>query len=154
MPTLLTVLCAKYGLYIHLLCIDFVCMCGCSDTGNMQLAYNSPGGCLVHVLFSQRVYFPINGPWRTSGKPRYEPPYMVTPNCLWSAGLGCQIISVLTFRPALSAKLKRGYVKSYAVALSVEGASQSWLRPGPRVRQILPCVQKDINLNKFHAPGD
>jgi len=42
-----------------------------SDTGNMQLPYNSPGGYLVHVLFSQHVYFPINGPGRTSGKPRH-----------------------------------------------------------------------------------
>ena len=39
----------------------------------MQLPYNSPGGYLVHVLFSQCVYFPINGPGRPSGKPRYEP---------------------------------------------------------------------------------
>jgi len=46
-------------------------MCDCSDTGNMQLPYNSPGGYLVHVLFSQCVYFPINGPGRPSGKPRY-----------------------------------------------------------------------------------
>jgi len=37
----------------------------------MQLPYNSPGGDLVHVLFSQRVYFPISGPGRPSGKPRY-----------------------------------------------------------------------------------
>jgi len=43
----------------------------CSDTGNMQLPYNSPGDYLVHVLFSQCVYFPINGPGRPSGKPRY-----------------------------------------------------------------------------------
>jgi len=32
-----------------------VCMCSCSDTGNMQLPYNSPGGYLVQVLFSQCV---------------------------------------------------------------------------------------------------
>jgi len=48
-----------------------VCMCSCSDTGNMQLPYNSPGGYLVYVLFSQFVFFPINGPGRTSGKPRW-----------------------------------------------------------------------------------
>ena len=36
----------------------------------MQLPYNSPGGYLVHVLFSQFVYFPINGLGRPSGKPR------------------------------------------------------------------------------------
>ena len=42
-----------------------------SDTGNMQLPYNIPGGYLVHVLFSQFVFFPINGPGWTSGKPRY-----------------------------------------------------------------------------------
>jgi len=47
-----------------------VCMCSCSDTGNMQMPYNSPGGYLLHVLFSQCVYFPINGPGRPSGKPR------------------------------------------------------------------------------------
>jgi len=35
----------------------------CSDTGNMQLPYNRPGGYLVHVLFSQCVSFPINRPW-------------------------------------------------------------------------------------------
>jgi len=46
-------------------------VCSCSDTGNMQLPYNSPGGYLVHVLFSQIVFFQINGPRRTSGKPRY-----------------------------------------------------------------------------------
>jgi len=34
-------------------------MCSCSGTGNMQLLYNSPGGYLVHVLFSQFVFFPI-----------------------------------------------------------------------------------------------
>jgi len=34
-------------------CVGFVCMCSFSDTGNMQLPYNSPGGYLVHVLFSQ-----------------------------------------------------------------------------------------------------
>ena len=45
-----------------------VCMCSCSDRGNMQLPYNSPSGYLVHVLFSQCVYFPINGPGRPSGK--------------------------------------------------------------------------------------
>jgi len=43
-----------------------------SDTGNMQLPYNSPGGYLVHVLFSQFVYFPINGPGQPSGKPHYD----------------------------------------------------------------------------------
>ena len=43
-----------------------------SDTGNMQLSYNSPGGYLVHVLFSQLFYFPINGSGRPSGKPRYD----------------------------------------------------------------------------------
>jgi len=37
----------------------------------MQLPYNSPGGYLVHVLISQCVYVPINGPGRSSGKPRY-----------------------------------------------------------------------------------
>jgi len=42
-----------------------------SDTGNMQLPHNSPGGYLVHVLFSQCVYFAISGPGRPSGKPRY-----------------------------------------------------------------------------------
>ena len=47
----------------------------------------------------------------------YEPPYMVTPNCLWS--VGCQIVSLLKFSTGASAKLKRGYVKRYAVALSV-----------------------------------
>ena len=36
-----------------------VCMCSCSDTGNMQLPYNSPGGYLVHVLFSQIVFFQL-----------------------------------------------------------------------------------------------
>jgi len=36
-----------------------VCMCSCSDTGNMQLPYDSPDGYLVHVLFSQCVHFPI-----------------------------------------------------------------------------------------------
>jgi len=38
----------------------------------MQRPYNSPGGYLVHVLFSQCVYFPINGPGWPSGKPRYH----------------------------------------------------------------------------------
>jgi len=28
-----------------------------SDTGNMQLPYNSLGGYLVHALFSQFVFF-------------------------------------------------------------------------------------------------
>jgi len=37
----------------------------------MQLPYNSPGGYLVHVIFSQFVYFLINGPGRLSAKPRY-----------------------------------------------------------------------------------
>jgi len=47
-------------------------MRGCSDTGNMQLSYYSRGAYLVHVLFSQFVFFPINGPGQTSGKPRYK----------------------------------------------------------------------------------
>jgi len=34
-------------------CVSFVCMHSCSDTGNMHLPYNSPGGYLVHVLISQ-----------------------------------------------------------------------------------------------------
>ena len=38
-------------------CVGFVCMCSCSDTGNMQLPYNSPGGYLVHALYSQFVFF-------------------------------------------------------------------------------------------------
>ena len=38
-------------IWIHLLCVGFVFMCSCSDTGNMKVPYNSPGGCLVHVLF-------------------------------------------------------------------------------------------------------
>jgi len=42
-----------------------------SDTGNMQLPLNSPGSSLVHVLFSQFVFFPINGTGLTSGKPQY-----------------------------------------------------------------------------------
>jgi len=40
------------------------------QAGNMQLPYNSPDGYLVHVLFSQCVYFPINGPGRPFGKLR------------------------------------------------------------------------------------
>jgi len=47
-------------------------MRGCSDTGNMQLPYYSPGAYLIHVLFSQFVFFPINGSGRTSGKPQYK----------------------------------------------------------------------------------
>ena len=43
-----------------------------SGTGNMQLPYYSQGPYLIHVLFSQFVFFPINGPGRTSGKPRYK----------------------------------------------------------------------------------
>ena len=38
----------------------------------MQLPYNSPGGYLVLVLFSQFVFFPINGPGWTFGKPWYK----------------------------------------------------------------------------------
>jgi len=49
-------------------------MRSCSDTGNTQLLYNSPGSYLVHVLFSQFVFFPINGPGRTSGKLRVSEP--------------------------------------------------------------------------------
>ena len=30
-----------------------------TDTGNMQLPYNSPGGYLIHVLFSQFVFFQL-----------------------------------------------------------------------------------------------
>ena len=37
----------------------------------MQLPYNSPVGHVVIWLISQFVFFPINGPGRTSGKPRY-----------------------------------------------------------------------------------
>jgi len=33
-----------------------------SGTGNMQLPDNSPGVYVVHVLFSQFVFFSINGP--------------------------------------------------------------------------------------------
>jgi len=51
--------------------MDFVCMYSCLDTGNMQLSYYSPGGYLVHVLFSQFVYFLINGPGQPFGKPQY-----------------------------------------------------------------------------------
>jgi len=40
---------------------------------------------------------------------------MVTPNCLWN--VDCQIVSVLTFLAGAFAKLKRGHVKRYAVAL-------------------------------------
>jgi len=47
----------------------------------------------------------------------YEPMYMVTPNCLWSVGR--QIVSILTFLTGAFAKLKRGHVKRYAVALCV-----------------------------------
>jgi len=32
-------------------------MGSCSDTGNMQLPYYSPGAYLIHVLFSQFVFF-------------------------------------------------------------------------------------------------
>jgi len=56
---------------------------------------------------------------------------MVTPNFVWS--VGCQIVSDLTFSTGASAKLKRGHMKRYAVALSV------WLR-GPRVHLIRPCL--------------
>ena len=48
-----------------------------SDAGNMQLPYNSPGGYLVHILFSQCVYFPINGLGQPSGKPRYSSNLMI-----------------------------------------------------------------------------
>jgi len=37
----------------NLLCMDFVCMCSCSDTGNTHMPYNSPGVYLVHILSSQ-----------------------------------------------------------------------------------------------------
>ena len=99
MPKLQTVLCAKCGLYIYLLCMDFVCMYICSDTGNIQLPYNSPGGYLVHGIFSQCVYFLINGPGRPSGKLRYS--------------------SELTFSAETVAfvKITRQALWSYAVAL-------------------------------------
>jgi len=42
-------------------CVGFLCMRSCSDTGNMQLPYYSPGAYLIYVLFSQFVFFPING---------------------------------------------------------------------------------------------
>jgi len=74
----------------------------------------------------------------------YEPPYVVTPNCLWS--LVCQIVSVLKFLTGASAKLKRGHVKRYAVVLSVLGASWSGLCPGPRVHLIRPWVQQVISV--------
>jgi len=38
-------------------CVGFVRMCSSSDTGNMQRPYNSPGVYLVHVFFSQFVFF-------------------------------------------------------------------------------------------------
>jgi len=71
----------------------------CSDTSNIQLPYNSPGGYLVHVIFSQCVYFPINGPGRPSGKLRYS--------------------SELTFSAKTVAfvKITRQALWSYAVAL-------------------------------------
>ena len=58
-----------HNFFIILMC-GFCVMCSCSDTGNAQLSYNSPGGYLIHVLFSQFVFFPINGPGRISRKPR------------------------------------------------------------------------------------
>jgi len=67
-----------------------------------------------------------------------EPPYVVTPNCLWS--VDCQIVSVLTFLTGVFTKLKRGHVKRHAVALSVYGASRSRLCPGPRVHLIRPWL--------------
>jgi len=57
----------------------------------------------------------------------------------WSAG--CKIASVLTFLTGASAKLKRGHVKRFAVALSVWGASRSRFCPGPRVHLIRHWTQ-------------
>jgi len=51
----------------------------------MQLPYNSPGGYLVHVLFSQCVYFPCPG--RPCGKPRY--PLATMPTVLWETVRCC-----------------------------------------------------------------
>jgi len=48
--------------FFIILMYGFCVMCSCSDTGNMQLSYNSPGGYLVQVLFSQFVFFPMDGP--------------------------------------------------------------------------------------------
>ena len=53
---------------------------------------------------------------------------MITPSCLWS--VGCQIVSVLTFLTGVSANLKRGHVKRYAVALSVFGGLAVTTLPG------------------------
>jgi len=48
----------------------------------------------------------------------YEPPYMVTsPPIVFE--VGCQIVSVLTFLPGASAKLKPAHVKRNTVALRV-----------------------------------
>jgi len=60
-----------------------MCMSSCSDTGNMQLLYNSLGSYLVHVLFSQFVFFPINSPEWTFRKPCYTAAvrYKRVPNC-------------------------------------------------------------------------
>ena len=38
----------------------------------------------------------------------YEPPYMVSPDCLWR--VDCQIVSVLTFLTGVSAKMKPGFM--------------------------------------------
>jgi len=34
-------------------------MCSCSDTGNKQLPYNSPGDYLVHVLIPNLYFFQL-----------------------------------------------------------------------------------------------
>jgi len=66
----------------------------------MQLPYNSPGDYLVHVLFSQSVYFPINGPGRPSGKPRY---FAFGVSLHWSS-----ISSICTCEGALSTTTANG----------------------------------------------
>ena len=64
----------------------------------------------------------------------YEPPYMVTPNYLWS--VGCQIVSVLTLLTGASAKFKQEHSMWKEIALNVLGASRSRLCPGSGLHLI------------------
>ena len=69
----------------------------------------------------------------------YEPPYMVTPNCLWI--VGCQIVSVLTSLTGASAKCKRKHVKRCPCSCAKHLGGLAVTTLPPHVHLIRPWSQ-------------
>ena len=137
--------CAPNMDYTYIYCAWILCICSCSETGNMQLPYNSPGGYLVHVLFSQWVYVPINGPGRPSENPGMSEIILRKSSCALS-GVGS------IFDSMYIALVESTYSSPCCVISTLFNSSSFWIRIklcNKYVFSIAPSNSQFLNVVNF-----